>query len=144
MTTTRNLAPLLATILAIGSSAAASASAAETVTCPATFPMQSLRYATTADGWKPEPGERPAPLVGWGLFSGPPAELASLQETTEHKGQAIWQLAPPYPGGLWVQCVYAGGALTLTRRLSLTTGVCVAPGEVPPSSKPKAISFVCR
>lgn len=142
MTTNRTLDMLLAAAFVLG--AAGIASAAETVTCPAVFPMKSLQFAPTADGWTSEPGERVAPLVGWGLYSGPPAQLAALQETTESKGQAIWELAPPYPGGLWAQCVYAGGALTLTRRLSLTTGVCTAPNKAPPKGKPQAISFVCK
>lgn len=142
MTTNRTLATLLVATAALATHDIASAE--ETVTCAAVFPMKSLRFAATADGWTAAPGERAAPLIGWGLYSGPPAQLAALQETRESKGQAIWELAPPYPGGLWVQCVYAGGALTLTRRLSLTTGVCTAPNQAPVPGKPRAVAFVCK
>lgn len=141
---TMNRLPIALLVAASALGAARLASAEETVTCPAVFPMKSLQFASTADGWTSEPGERAPRLIGWGLYSGPPAQLAALQETTESKGRASWDLAPPYPGGLWVQCVYADGALTLTRRLALTTGVCTAPHEKPHSGKPQAISFVCK
>jgi poly(3-hydroxybutyrate) depolymerase len=142
MTTNRLLATLLIASMAIDAPRAASA--AETVTCPAVFPMQTLHFGPTADGWKPETGERPPRLIGFGLYSGPPAQLAQLQETTVSKGRAIWNLAPPYAGGLWVQCVYADGALTLSRRLSTTSGVCSAPDTLPRQGKPRLISLVCK
>lgn len=142
MTTNPTLVKLLIAAAALGTQPIASS--AQTVTCPAVFPLKSLRFAPPADGWTAEAGERATPLIGWGLFSGPPAQLAALQETTDNQGQAIWQLALPYPGGLWVQCVYAGGALTLTRRLSLATSVCTAPNRVPRAGKPRAVSFVCK
>ena len=142
MTTNRFLAKLLVPALALG--APLIASAAETVTCPAVFPMKALQFASTTDGWTAEPGERAPRLIGFGLYSGPPAQLAELQETTVSKGRAIWELAPPYPGGLWVQCVYADGALTLTQRLPITSGVCSAPDALSRKGKPQAVSFVCK
>ena len=142
MTTNRLLAALLASLAALG--VPCIASAAETLTCPAVFPMKALRFEPTPDGWTAEPGERPPRLIGFGLYSGPPAQLAELQETTVRKGQSIWNLAPPYPGGLWVQCVYADGALTLAHRLSITSGVCSAPNTLPHNGKPQAASFVCK
>ena len=142
MTTNRLLATLFALALVLG--APGFAAATETVTCPAVFPMKSLQFAPAPDGWAAEPGERAPRLIGFGLYSGPPVQLAQLQETSVSKGQAIWHLAPPYPEGLWVQCVYADGALTLTRRLSITSGVCSAPNALPLKGKPQAASFVCK
>ena len=106
--------------------------------------MKALQFAPATDGWSAEPGERAPRLIGFGLYSGPPAQLAELQETSVSKGRAIWSLAPPYPDGLWVQCVYADGALTLTQRLSTTSGMCSAPNALPRKGKPQAISFVCK
>lgn len=142
MTMQRTLVTLLVAAAALGTCTVATA--AETVTCPATFPIKSLQFSPTADGWTAEPGERATPLVGWGLYAGPPAQLAALQETTTSKGQAIWTLAPPYAGGLWVQCVYADGALTLTRKLSIETGTCKAPNASPKKGKPQAVAFTCQ
>jgi hypothetical protein len=142
MTTNRLLATLfaLATVLGVPGIAVAT----ETVTCPAVFPMKALQFTPATDGWTAQPGERAPRLIGFGLYSGPPAQLAQLQETSVSKGQAIWRLAPPYPEGLWVQCVYADGALTLTRRLSITSGVCSAPNAVSLKGKPREASFVCK
>lgn len=140
--TNRLLAAVLTSLSAIG--LPRSACAVETVTCPAVFPMKALQFGPTTDGWTAEPGERASRLIGFGLYSGPPAQLAELQETTVRKGQSIWNLAPPYAGGLWVQCVYADGALTLARRLSTTSGVCTAPNTLPHNGKPQAASFVCK
>ena len=144
MTMKQALARLLAAVAVTALAAPGTASAEETVTCPAVFPIKSLQFAPTADGWTSKPGASAAPLVAWGLYSGPPAQLAELQESTQSKGQAIWTLAPPYPGGLWVQCVYADGALTLSRRLSLTAGTCAASNKKPHSGQPRAVSFVCK
>ena len=142
MTMNRPLDRLLAAALTF--SAAGSAWADEIVTCPAVFPLKSLQFAAASDGWTSEAGETAPRLVGFGLYSGPPARLAELQETTVSKGQSIWRLAPPYPGGLWVQCVYADGALTLTHRLSMTTGTCTAPDQLPRKGKPQSASFICK
>ena len=142
MTTNRLLATLLVPTLALG--APRIASATETVTCPAVFPMKTLQFAAPADGWTAEPGERAPRLIAFGLYGGPPAQMAELQETTVSKGRAIWHLAPPYPGGLWVQCVYADGALTLTHRLSITEGTCSAPNALSHKGQPQAASFVCQ
>jgi len=142
MMTNRLLVSLLASLAAFG--VPCTACAAETVTCPAVFPMKALQFGPANDGWTAEPGDRAPRLIGFGLYSGPPAQLAQLQETSVRKGQSIWNLAPPYPGGLWVQCVYADGALTLARRLSTTSGVCSAPDTLPHNGKPQAVSFVCK
>jgi hypothetical protein len=137
---------LLTTLLALATvlGVPGIAMATETVTCPAVFPMKALQFTPVTDGWTAQPGERAPRLIGFGLYSGPPAQLAQLQETNVSKGQSIWQLAPPYPEGLWVQCVYADGALTLTRRLSLTSGICSAPNAFNRKGKPREASFVCR
>jgi len=142
MTTNRLLATLFAFAIVLGTPGIAAAT--ETVTCPAVFPMKALQFASATDGWTAQPGERAPRLIGFGLYSGPPAQLAQLQETSVSKGQAIWRLAPPYPEGLWVQCVYADGALTLTRRLTFTSGVCSAPSALPLKGKAQAVSFACK
>ena len=78
-----------------------------------------------------------------GLYRGPPAELAELQESDSGNGWESWKLEGAYPEGPWVQCVY-GGELTLTRKLSTVTGTCTARHEKTPPTKPKPVSFVCR
>lgn len=142
MMTRRLLPALLVACVALG--APCIASAAETVTCPALFPLQALQFGDAQGGWNAQPGEQAPRLIGFGLYSGPPARLAQLQETTVGKGQSIWKLAPPYEQGLWVQCVYADGALTLTRQLSVTSGVCSAPARLPRQGRPQPISIVCK
>jgi hypothetical protein len=142
MTTHRLLPALLVASVALG--APCIASAAETVTCPALFPLQALQFGDAQGGWTAQPGARAPRLIGFGLYSGPPAQLAQLQETTVSKGQSIWKLAPPYEHGLWVQCVYAAGALTLARPLSVTSGVCSAPARLPRQGPPQPISVVCK
>ena len=142
MTTNRLLAALLAAAIALG--APRISAAAETVTCPPLFPGGSVHFTPTDDGWTAEPGHLAPYLVGWGLYSGPPAELAELQESDSGNGWESWKLDGAYPEGLWVQCVYAGGGLTLTRKLSTVTGTCTARHEKTPPTKPKPVSFVCR
>jgi len=142
MTTNRLLAALLTPAIALG--APRISAAAETVTCPPLFPGGSVHFTPTDDGWTAEPGHLAPYLVGWGLYSGPPAELAQLQESDSGNGWESWRLEGAYPEGLWVQCVYGGGGLTLTRKLSTVTGTCTARHEKTPPTKPKPVSFVCR
>lgn len=142
MTTTRTL--VLALLAACSLGLSEHASSAETATCPALFPDSSVHFTPTEDGWSAEPGRLAPFLVGWGLYSGPPAELAQLQESDGGKGWASWKLEGPYPKGVWVQCVYGGGGLTLTRRLSAITGVCTEHHEKTPPTKPKPVTFACR
>ena len=135
---------LRALIAACGLGAALHAEAVETVTCPAVFPMKTIHFDRTDDGWTAEPGERAPGLVGWGLYSGPPAELAALIPSGDSKGYSSWKLEGPAPEGIWVQCTYADWALTLTRRLSITDGVCSVPDKKSRSRKPQPVSFVCK
>ena len=118
--------------------------AAETATCPPLFPSTAVHFTPTDDGWTAEPGQFAPYLTGWALYSGPPAELAELQETASGKGWESWKLEGPYPEGLWVQCVYGGGGLTLTRKLSTVTGTCTVRHDKTLPTKPKPVSFVCR
>ncbi len=133
---------LLAATCLLG--AIVNAAAAETVTCPATFPMKTLTFAPDSDGWKAEPGERAPTLVGWGLYSGPPSDLAALIPSGGNKSYSSWTLEGPEPKGIWVQCAYADWALTLTRRLSVTSGVCTVPNKNVRAGKPQSVSFVCK
>jgi hypothetical protein len=141
-----NLRPSLRILLAAtcGIGSLPAASAAESLTCPAVFPMTALHFDTADSGWTAEPGEHPPALVGWGLYSGPPSRLAALMPSGEGKGLLHWKLEGPEPLGLWVQCSYADWALTLTRRLSITEGECVAPSKKPRSGKAQPVTFVCK
>ncbi len=116
----------------------------ETVTCPAAFPTNIIQFGSADEGWKAEFGERPPSLVGWGLDSGPPSELAALIPSGEGKGQISWSLEGPFPEGVWVDCVYADGALKLTKRLAATSGICTAPSKNVKTGKRQPVSFVCR
>ncbi len=131
-------------LLAASLCAPVMALATESVTCPAVFPMKAASFGPTDDGWTAGPGQHDATLAGWGLTSGPPARLAALQPSDDRKGLSTWKLAPPYPDGVWVECVYADGALSLGKRLSATTGTCAAPDKRPRSGKPQPVTFVCR
>lgn len=142
MTATRQLASVLLAVCCVGH--LRDAAAVETVTCPPLLPSGAVHFSPTDDGWTAEPGYFAPYLVGWGLFSGPPAELAELQETDSGKGWQSWKLEGPYPEGLWVQCVYGRGGLTLTRKLSTVAGTCTARYEKTPPTKPKPVSFVCK
>ncbi len=142
MTATRPIVSALLTLCCFGHPLRAAA--AETVTCPPLFPDASVHFTPTSDGWAAEPGPLASYLTGWALYSGPPAELAELQASDSGKGWASWRLEGAYPEGLWVQCVYGGGGLTLTRKLSTVTGTCTEHHEKTPPTKPKPVSFVCR
>lgn len=141
-----NMRPSLRTIIAAacGLGSLHVASAAESVTCPAVFPMKTLHFNAADDGWTAERGEHSSALLGWGLFSGPPSRLAQLIPSGESKGLLHWKLEGAEPLGLWVQCSYADWTLTLTRRLSITEGECVAPNKKPRSGKAQPVTFVCR
>ncbi len=142
MSATRRFASLLLATCCLGQ--ARGATPPETVTCPPLFPSAAVHFTPTDDGWAAEPGHLAPYLTGWGLYSGPPTELAQLQESDSGKGWESWKLEGAYPEGLWVQCVYGGGGLTLTRKLATVTGTCTARHEKTPPTRPKPVSFVCR
>jgi hypothetical protein len=106
--------------------------------------MKTLRFEPADDGWTAESGQHSPALVGWGLYSGPPSQLAALIPSGESKGAVHWKLEGPEPQGLWVQCSYGDWELSLTRRLAITEGECVAPAKKPRSGKAQPVTFVCR
>ncbi len=133
----------LLAVTALGLALSVPARAIDTPTCPATFPTKSLRLSPLDDGWSADTG-RPAPLVSMGLFSGPPSQGAMLQPTTANGISVSWTLEPPYPQGIWLQCDYAGGALTLQKPLSTIPKTCVAKYGKAQTVKPRSIEFSCR
>jgi hypothetical protein len=119
------------------------ASAAESFACPPAFPAQALTLSPTTDGWTAGTGD-PALFFGADVFDGPPEQRASLQPGASSRNSSTWRFEGPSPRGIWLQCSYAGGALTLTRRLPAAPSVCVA--HYPKSVEGRAVSvtFDCR
>ena len=116
--------------------------AVDTPACPATFPMKSLHLSEIDDGWTAGTGH-PAPLVSLGLYSGPPSQGAALKPHTADAEHVSWTLEPPYSQGLWLQCDYAGGVLTLQRPLQRIPKTCVAKYGAAHAVKPRSIEFHC-
>ena len=141
MTVYRNLFAIL--VAACGACGSASVEA-QTLTCPPHLPTTALRFGQADDGWSASAGEFAAPLESMGLFSGPPSEGAALQPTTANGKVVSWTLEPPYRGGLWVQCAYGGGSLTLSKPLPGIPKVCVAKYGAAHANRPRAIDFSCR
>jgi hypothetical protein len=132
-----------AVLAALGLGLIALAASAEGLDCPASFPSQALKFAPTEDGWTTGKGD-PAPLYSAEVFDGPPEQLASLIPDASTKGSSTWRFEGSYPQGIWVQCTYAGGALTLTRKLATTPGVCVARYPKLVKGRPVSVSFNCH
>jgi hypothetical protein len=104
--------------------------------------MKSLHLSQVDDGWTAGTGW-PAPLMSLGLYSGPPAQGAELQPTTANRERVSWTLTPPHPQGIWLQCDYAGGVLTLQRPLQGIPKTCVARYGKAHEIKPRSIEFHC-
>ena len=143
MTNPRIIHGLRAAIAALSVALASFPSAAETFTCPAVFPAQTLKFSPADNGWMTGAGD-PAPLYSTEVFDGPPEQRASLQPADSGKGSSTWKFEGPYPLGIWLQCSYADGALTLTRRLAHTPTTCVARYPRLSKGRPTSVSFDCR
>jgi hypothetical protein len=83
-------------------------------------------------------------LASVGLFDGPPAQGAALKPARADGARVTWQLEPPYLQGLWLQCVYADGALTLSRQLDAASTTCTASYAKPRPGQPREIALACR
>ena len=116
---------------------------AENFTCPAAFPKQSLKFVPTSDGWSANAGDT-ASLYGADVFDGPPDQMASLIPDASSRNSSTWTLEGSYPQGIWLQCTYAGGALTLTRRLQKVPAACVARYPRLSKGRPESVSFDCK
>ena len=143
MTHTQIATGLRTALVAFGVALIALPVAAETFNCPAAFPIKALKFVPTEDGWTTRNGE-PAPLYSAEVFDGPPEQLASLIPDASSKGSSTWTLEGSYPQGIWLQCTYAGGALTLTRRLPKTPAVCVARYPKLSKGRPESVLFDCH
>jgi hypothetical protein len=125
MTPTSTHLHLLAAPCAFGLVMPHRAHAEETPSCPTAFPAHTFHPALTSEGWLADT-DTPAPLDSIGVFDGPPDQGALLKPWDATKGRDTWKLAPPYPQGLWIQCSYGNGALTLSRRLPTVPETCIA------------------
>lgn len=143
MTPSRTHLHLLAATCATSLAVQNSAHAEDTPICPKVFPAHVFHPASTTDGWLADT-DSPAPLHSIGIFDGPPDQGALLKPWDSPKDRDTWKLAPPYPQGLWLQCSYGNGALTLSRQLPTVPETCVAQyGPLHPG-KPRSISLTCR
>jgi len=117
--------------------------AAQSFVCPAKFPGATLEFSPTADGWATGIGDD-APLYSADIFDGPPEQRASLQPDASSVHSTTWRFEGSYPRGIWVQCTYAAGALSLTRRLSKVPAACVAHYSKTIKGRPESVSFDCH
>ena len=92
------------------------------IVCPESIAaVESL--STADDVWRVESdlGKRGKFLDSISVFSGPPAEMASLvPDRTSRKKQlrtSTWQFAAPSTAAYWVACTYTNSTLQLTRQL---------------------------
>ena len=117
---------------------------AQTVTCPARFPMKTLQFGPADEGWTAGPGDLAAPLESVGVFSGPPSERAELKPASAKGNRVTWEIDEPVPGGVWLQCAYGRNALSLSKRLPSEPRICVAKYGKQQGSQPRHIEFSCR
>jgi len=143
MTLYRIVFNLRSGIAALSVAATSLTAAAETFSCPAAFPHQAIPFSPTTDGWIRAHGDD-APLYSTEVFDGPPEQRASLQPGASSRNSSSWTFEGSYPEGIWVQCTYAGGALTLTRRLPNVPTVCIASYPKMSKGRPVSVSFDCH
>lgn len=117
--------------------------AAQSFNCPAVFPSRALQLSPAADGWVSGTGDE-AHYYSADVFDGPPEQRASLQPDSSSRNSSTWRFEGPFPRGLWIQCTYAEGALTLTRRLPTVPAACVALYPKMSKGRPVSVSFDCH
>lgn len=92
------------------------------IDCPESIAaVESLDGAGEAWQVETDLGKRGKFLDSISVFSGPPAEMASLvPDRTSRKKQlrtSTWQFAAPSTAAYWVACTYTNSTLQLTRQL---------------------------
>jgi hypothetical protein len=67
----------------------------------------------------------------------------SFNSTTRNKTSITWKFEGDYPSGKWIQCSYAGGALTISKQIEPNTKSCTV-NLVNLPAKPESIQVVCK
>lgn len=96
-------------------------------TCPASIPAAAVQVHALPGQWTAFT-PRPLALSGAGFLQGPPATLSDLKpySTIEAKTTLTlsWKFEGPYREGIWLSCDYAGGVVSLAKRIPDQTRGC--------------------
>ena len=98
-----------------------SASAIDTpFSCPSEIPSKSIRIIDQPEGWT---GFTPGPLrlSHAGFMQAEPSHREELAPSTISEGKTrdilTWKIEGKYTDGIWLSCQYAGGLVSLSRKI---------------------------
>lgn len=119
-----------------------------TVTCPAKFPNEHIRFAGAPAGWAPY---APSPLEATtaDVMYGPPESYTYAVPDTYKEGKrritATWKLAPGAEHQKWLQCGYGRAAeLTLSQPLQAATTECTVTRTIDANGNVTRVAAVCK
>jgi hypothetical protein len=132
-------------LLMIASSMPRAAMTAE-VLCPVQIPAPAVRIQAT-DGWTSYT-PRDLPLTSAGFTASPPAQLEELKpyaiKETKRRLTETWRFDGPYDGGKWISCGFAGGKVTLAKKIAADTATCVVTYDKPTNTSYASPRIHCR
>lgn len=117
------------------------------VQCPPEIPAGPVRMATSNETWEGYVPS-PLPLTAAGFMQAPPSMRADLKPsaTTKTKSGIVveWVFEGDYPQGKWLSCDYAGGAVSLAKRIPDAVSVCSVTYERVGKNKNSLRQVSCR